>query len=149
MASKAATNADSPEAREESDGPLMDAAAAVKKLVQRGKERGFVQQIRQFGARKPGRAAGNDRQIHSRQEFHILRVNLQDRFASAHVRQIDRDLAVETSRPQQRRIEHVWAIGRRNDDDAFLRIETVHLHEQRIQRLFAFIVAADTHRAAA
>ena len=42
MASKAATNAESSESREESDGPLMDAAAAVKKLVQRGKERGFV-----------------------------------------------------------------------------------------------------------
>ncbi|MGF1624715.1 MAG: RNA polymerase sigma factor RpoD [Alphaproteobacteria bacterium] len=42
MASKAATNAETSESRDESDGPLMDAAAAVKKLVQRGKERGFV-----------------------------------------------------------------------------------------------------------
>ena len=42
MASKAATTAESSVTREDSDGPLMDAAAAVKKLVQRGKERGFV-----------------------------------------------------------------------------------------------------------
>jgi len=42
MASKAASNGDASEPRDESDGPLMDAAAAVKKLVQRGKERGFV-----------------------------------------------------------------------------------------------------------
>ncbi len=41
MASKAANTAENTE-KEEGDGPLMDAAAAVKKLLQRGKERGFV-----------------------------------------------------------------------------------------------------------
>src|SRR5205823_4031947 len=29
-----------------------------------------------------------------------------------------------------------------NDNDAFLGVETIHLDEQRIERLFAFIVAA-------
>ena len=44
MASKAASNAEATEAREESaDGPLLDGVAqAVKKMVARGKERGYV-----------------------------------------------------------------------------------------------------------
>ncbi len=44
MATKAATTADAPEASEEGqDGPLLDSInAAVKKLVAKGKERGFI-----------------------------------------------------------------------------------------------------------
>ena len=108
----------------------------------RGEQRGFVQKIRQFRAGITGRAARDDGQIHVRLQFHVLGVNLQNGFAPAHVRQIDRDLAVKTAGPQQRRIKHVRAVGRRDDDDAFLRVEAVHLDEQRIQGLFAFVVAA-------
>ena len=43
---------------------------------------------------------------------------------------------------KQRRIEHVGTVGGRDDDDAFLGIEAVHLDEQRIQRLLAFVVTA-------
>src|SRR5439155_11787902 len=56
--------------------------------------------------------------------------------------QVNGDLAIETPRPQQRGIKYIWAVRGGDDDDAFLRIETVHLHEQRIQCLFALVVAA-------
>ena len=39
-------------------------------------------------------------------------------------------------------IEHVGTVRGRDNDDAFLRIEAIHLDEQRIQRLFALVVAA-------
>ena len=55
---------------------------------------------------------------------------------------IDRDLAIETARAQQRGIEHIGAVGGRDDDDAFLGIEAVHLDEQRIERLLALVVTA-------
>src|SRR5512145_385245 len=44
MASKATTNAETQETREEAaDGPLMDTmTAAVKKMIQKSKERGYV-----------------------------------------------------------------------------------------------------------
>jgi hypothetical protein len=99
----------------------------------RREQRGFVQQIRQFRAGITGRAARDDGQIHFRREFHVLGVNFQNRLASAHVRQIHRDLAVKTTGPQQRRIQHIRTVRRRDDDDAFLRVETVHLDEQRVQ----------------
>ena len=66
----------------------------------------------------------------------------QDFFAALHVGQIDRDLAIETARAQQRRIEHIGPVGGRDDDDAFLRVEAVHLDEQRIERLLALVVTA-------
>ena len=70
-------------------------------------------------------------------------------FAPAHVRQIDHDLPVETAGPQQRRVQHVRPVGRGDDDDAFLRVEAVHLDQQRIERLLAFVVAAAQAVAAA
>jgi len=55
---------------------------------------------------------------------------------------IDGDLAIETPRAQQRRIENIGAIRRGDDDDAFLRVEAIHLDEQGIERLLALIVTA-------
>ena len=66
----------------------------------------------------------------------------QNFFAALHVRQIDRDLAIETAGTQQRRIEHIRPVGRGDNDDAFLRVEAVHLDEQRIERLLALVVTA-------
>ena len=75
-------------------------------------------------------------------EFHFLGVHAQNFFAAFHVGQIDRDLAIETAGTQQRGIENIGPVRRGDDDDAFLRIEAVHLDEQRIERLLALIVTA-------
>ena len=80
--------------------------------------------------------------IHAFGQFHFLRMHAKDFLAAFHVGQIDRDLAVETAGAQQRGIEHIGPVGGRDDDDAFLRIEAVHLDEQGIQRLLAFVVTA-------
>src|SRR5205814_720738 len=61
---------------------------------------------------------------------------------SLHVRTVDHDAAIEAAGPQERRIEHVWTIRRRDEDDAFVALEAVHLDEQLVQRLLAFVVAA-------
>ena len=39
-------------------------------------------------------------------------------------------------------IEHVRAVGRRHEDDAFVRLEAVHFDEQLVERLLAFVVTA-------
>ena len=41
----------------------------------------------------------------------------------------DHDLAVETAGAEQGGIEHVGPVGGSDDDDAFIGIETVHLHQ--------------------
>src|SRR5215470_9064954 len=55
---------------------------------------------------------------------------------------VDHDLAVEAAGPQQRRVEDVGPVGGRDQDDVVLHLEAVHLDEQLVQRLLAFVVAA-------
>ena len=69
-------------------------------------------------------------------------MNFQNGFATANIGQIDGDLTVETARTQERGIEHVGTVGGGDNDDAFLRVKAVHLHEQSVQRLLALVVAA-------
>ena len=75
-------------------------------------------------------------------------MDLENLLASLEIGQRNDDLAVETTGPQQRRIEHVRAVGRGNQDDAFVAFETVHFDQQLVQCLFAFVVdrRPDRHR---
>jgi hypothetical protein len=47
-------------------------------------------------------------------------MNLEDGVAAAHVRAGHHDAAVEAAGAQQRRVEHIRAVGRGNEDDAFV-----------------------------
>src|SRR3546814_14943934 len=53
----------------------------------------------------------------------------------------DDDLTVETARTEEGGVEHVGGVGRRDDDDAFVGFEAVHLDEQLVERLLALVVA--------
>ena len=46
------------------------------------------------------------------------------------------------------RVEHVRPVGGGDQDDAFIGLETVHLDEQLVERLFALVIAAAKARAA-
>ena len=50
--------------------------------------------------------------------------------------------------PQQRRVEHVGPVGGGEHDDAFARVEAVHLGQDLVQRLLALVVAAERRAAA-
>src|SRR3546814_20501040 len=68
-------------------------------------------------------------------------MNLEDLLTALDVGAGDDDLAVEAAGAQQRGVEHVGAVRRGNDDDAFISLEAVHLDEQLVQRLLALGVA--------
>ena len=53
---------------------------------------------------------------------------------------IDHDAAIETTRPQQRRIEHVRPVGRRHHDDALVSAEAIHLGEELVEGLLTLVV---------
>ena len=59
-----------------------------------------------------------------------------------HVGCIDRDLAVEAARAQQRRVEDVGTVGGRDQDDVGLDVEAVHLDQQLVEGLLALVVTA-------
>ncbi len=65
-----------------------------------------------------------------------------------HVGTAHHHAAVETARPQQRRVEHVGPVGGGHQDHAFVRFEAVHLHQQLVQGLLALVVPAAQTRAA-
>ena len=53
------------------------------------------------------------------------------------------DPPVEPSGAEQCGVEHVGAVGRRQHDDALVRIETVHLGEDLVQGLLLLVVAPE------
>src|SRR3546814_11242160 len=73
---------------------------------------------------------------------HGTHVDFQNLLTTAHVRQRHHDLTIETTRTQQRRIEHVRTVGRGDDDDDLAAFETVHFDQQLVQCLLALVVTA-------
>jgi hypothetical protein len=53
-----------------------------------------------------------------------------------------RHAAVEASGTQQRRIQHLGAVGRGDHDHADRWVEAVHFGEDLVQRLFALVMPA-------
>ena len=104
-------------------------------------ERGLVHQIRQVGARKARRAARDLPQVDVRIERHLPAVDAENLLAALHVRRADGHLPIEAPGTEQRRIENVRPVRRRDDDDALIGREAVHLHQKLIQRLLALLVA--------
>ena len=112
-------------------------------VVARREQRRLVDEVREIGAGEPGRARRDDLQVDVRRHLHALGVNAQDLLAALDVGLVDEHLAIEPARAEQRRVEHLGAVGRAHDDDALARIEAVHLGEQLIERLLALLVAAE------
>ena len=102
----------------------------------------LVDQVHQIGARKAGRAAGQHLEIDIRRQRHLADMDLEHLFAAGDVRIGHHDLAVEAARAQQRRIEHVGTVGGGDQDNAFIGLKAVHLDQQLVERLLAFVIAA-------
>ena len=114
-----------------------------------GEERRLVDQIGEVGPGEPRRAAGDDAQVGARIDRNLAGVDAENGLASLEIRVADRDLTVEPSRPQQRRIEDVRTVGGGNHHDAAVRLEAVHLDQQLVERLLALFVAERAAAAAA
>ena len=107
-----------------------------------GEQRRLVHDVGEIRAGEPRCAARDHPRIDVRPDPHLLHVHLQDLLAAKHIRVGHDDLTVEAAGPQQRRVEHVGAVGRRDQDDAFIGLEAVHLDQQLVERLLALVVAA-------
>ena len=121
------------------DHPLADA----------GREQGrLVDDVGEIGAREAGRAARDHLGIDVGPDPDLLHVHLEDFFPTQNVGVRHDHLAVEAARPQQRRIEHVRAVGRGDQDHALVGLEAVHLDQQLVEGLLALVVAAAQARTA-
>ena len=111
-------------------------------LRARGEQRGLVEHVREVGAGEAGGLAREHLEVDALGERLALGVHLEDLLAALQVGRVDADLAVEAARAQQRGVEDVGAVRRRDEDDVGLRVEAVHLDEHLVERLLALVVAA-------
>lgn len=72
----------------------------------------------------------------------------QNGFASCSVRAFYHDLTVEASWAQKSRVKHIWAVGGCQHHNGFMRVKAVHLDQNLIKGLFAFVVAPSQSSAA-
>ena len=109
-------------------------------VAPRRQQRRLVDQVGEVGAREARRAARDGARVDVGRQRHLLHVDGQDLLAAVDVGHRHHHLAVEAARAQQRGVEHVGAVGRRDDDDALVGLEAVHLDEELVQRLLALVV---------
>src|SRR5690606_16409563 len=80
-------------------------------------------------------------------EFHLLQMHLEDLHATLAVGSVDEHLAVEATCSQQCRIKYLGTAGGGEQHDPRTRVESIHLREELVERLFLLVVP--THRVSA
>ena len=75
-------------------------------------------------------------------------MNFKDLLATFYIGKRNGNLTVKATRTQQRRIQHIRTIGRRDDDHALLSVKAVHLNKELVERLLALIMSP-THAVSA
>ena len=111
-------------------------------VVAGGEQRGLVEHVGEVGAAEARAYAGRPPAGRRPARSACRARAREDLRAALEVGRLDADLPVEAARAQQRRVEHVGAVGRRDEDDAATYVEAVHLDEQLVERLLALVVAA-------
>src|SRR5690554_2959528 len=112
-------------------------------LVGAGSKQGrLVDQVGQIGTGEPRGPAGNRRGHYIVTHRHPAHLHLENLFATTDIRQPHHYLTVEAAGAQQRRVQHVRAVGGGNDDDAVVGLEAVHFHQQLVEGLLALVVTA-------
>ena len=107
-----------------------------------GKNSGLVKDVLKVSARTARGELSYLVKIHIRLKGLLPRVYLKDLLPALDVGIVDRYLAVKPAGTQQRGVENIGAVGRRNDDNALAVGETVHFDEQLIEGLLTLIVSA-------
>ena len=97
-----------------------------------GKQGRFVGEVGQIGPGHPRRPLGQHTQTDVWCQRNLPGMDTQDTLAAADVRQVHYYLAVEPSRTQQCRVEHIGPVGRGEENDSVIRFEPVHLHQQLV-----------------
>mmetsp|Transcript_40419 Transcript_40419/g.130352 ORF Transcript_40419/g.130352 Transcript_40419/m.130352 type:complete len:418 (+) Transcript_40419:362-1615(+) len=122
--------------------------ANLGRVLARRDDRRLVEQVCERRAREAGGPLGDDVEVELRGERLATRVYLEDLEAALDVGQIDGHAPVEAARPQQRRVERVRAVGRREDDDAAVSVEAVHLGQDLVDDAVARAARVAARRAA-
>jgi hypothetical protein len=69
-------------------------------------------------------------------------VYLENLFTAADVRKAHNYLPIESAGAQKRRIEHIWPVSGRHNDNAIINLKAIHFNKQLVQSLLPFIMTA-------
>ena len=72
----------------------------------------------------------------------LFQIDLKDIDAPSHGRPPDGNVAVEPAGPHERGVEHVGTVCRRHDHNGVVLVKAVHLAEDLIERLLAFVLTS-------
>ncbi|VFT73405.1 Uncharacterised protein [Klebsiella aerogenes] len=111
------------------------------------KQRRFVDQVRQVRTREARGTARNDRRVDIRRQRYATHMHFQDLFTTANIRQTNDNLTVEAAWTQQRGVQNVRTVSRRDNDNTFVTFEAVHFNQHLVQGLLTFIVTTAKARA--
>ena len=92
---------------------------------------------------KPGVSAAMSSSSTSGASFSFFRWMRRMSHAALLVRPVDQHLPVEPAGAQQRGIQDLRPVGRRQDDDGHRAVEAVHLGQQLVERLLLLVLPGD------
>ena len=98
-----------------------------------GEDRRLVAEVREVGAREPGRVARDRGQVDALGERLAPRMHAQDLLAAGEVGRRDHHLPVEAAGTEQRRVEILEAVRGAHHDHLGRLVEAVQLDEQLVR----------------
>ena len=104
---------------------------------------GFVHEVRQVRPHEVRGEARDFAQVDIGAQENIPGMDFQDSFPPVYVRAVHQHLPVEPSGAQKCGVQNFWPVGGGHDDDAFVRFEAIHLHQELVERLLALVVASE------
>ncbi len=105
----------------------------------------LVDHVGEVCARGARSRTGNLGKVDPWLHLYIVCMQLQDRFATGEVRQLNRNTAVETPGTQKGGVKGVRTVRCTEHDDTLVIIEAVHLCQKLVERLFALIIRVNRH----
>ena len=102
---------------------------------------GFVDQVLKVGPREANGSVGDRLEVDGAVERHLAGVHLQNAQSPLLRGAVDGDVPIEAARTEQGGVEHIGPVGRRQHNHRLAGGEPVHLPEDLVESLLAFVVA--------
>src|SRR6266511_2658800 len=101
----------------------------------------FIDDVGEVRADESRSLCGDLGQVDRRRQFDFFGMEPENPLPPFYVGTVNQYLTIEPSGAQQRRVENFRPVGGGHDNDALIRVKSVHLSEQLIERLLALVMA--------
>ena len=114
----------------------------LAELTASGKNRGLIQQIGQIGTSETRGAAGHLVEVNVFGQGLAAGMHAEHLETAAVIGAIHHHLAVKATRTHQGLVQHIRAVGGRNNDDSGVAFKAIHLRQELVQGLLTLVVTA-------